>query len=147
VVGGPGDMAAGAKIAEGAEHRVVDLTGRTSLRQTAAVVGRCRVFLGNDSGPMHLAAAAGVPVVELSAYPFQGPNTHPSSPARFRPWRVPSVVLQPAAPLAPCPLDGCRSVRAHCITQIKTVEAEAAVLRLLCRQRALLRPAACAVGV
>jgi ADP-heptose:LPS heptosyltransferase len=44
---------------------VFDLTGRTSLAELAAVLGRCAGFVGNDGGPAHLAAAAGVPCVTI----------------------------------------------------------------------------------
>ena len=46
-------------------RNAVDLTGRTSLAALAAVLGMARVFVGVDSGLMHLAAAAGTPVVAL----------------------------------------------------------------------------------
>ena len=45
--------------------RVVDLVGRTSLGALAGVTARCRVFVSNDSGAMHLAAALGRPVVAI----------------------------------------------------------------------------------
>jgi ADP-heptose:LPS heptosyltransferase len=44
---------------------VFDLTGRTTLAELAAVLGRCAAFVGNDGGPAHLAAAAGVPCVTI----------------------------------------------------------------------------------
>ena len=40
--------------------------GKTTLRETAALLSRARIFIGNDSGPAHLAAAVGVPLVVLS---------------------------------------------------------------------------------
>lgn len=43
----------------------VDLAGKLTLAEAAACLARCRVFVGNDSGLMHLAAAAGVPTVGL----------------------------------------------------------------------------------
>ena len=45
---------------------VVNLSGRTSLRETAAIMSNSNIFIGNDSGPAHLAAAAGCPIVVLS---------------------------------------------------------------------------------
>jgi len=61
VVGSAVDAESAARIcsASGAE----DLSGRTSLPQLAALLRRCALFIGNDSGPLHLAAAVGTPCV------------------------------------------------------------------------------------
>ena len=45
--------------------RLVNLIGRTDLRLLAGVLARCQVFVSNDSGAMHLAAALGVPVIAI----------------------------------------------------------------------------------
>ncbi|MCM2304936.1 MAG: lipopolysaccharide heptosyltransferase II [Elusimicrobia bacterium] len=79
LVGGPDDKALGASIAR--ECGALDLVGKTDLEDLKALMGRLSVFVTNDSGPMHLAAAAGVPVVaifgattrELGFFPY-GPG-------------------------------------------------------------------------
>ena len=48
------------------DDRVVNLAGKTSLRELAALCATAKVFIGNDSGPAHLAAAVGAPIVVLS---------------------------------------------------------------------------------
>ncbi|MCO6417211.1 glycosyltransferase family 9 protein [Siccirubricoccus sp. KC 17139] len=67
VLGGPGamerDMAAPVLAALGG--RAVDLVGRLALPEAAAVLARCALFVGNDSGLMHLSAAAGTPTLGL----------------------------------------------------------------------------------
>ncbi len=73
---------------------VVDFFGR-SLRQTAALMARCTLFIGNDSGPKHIAAAVKIPVVEISALRVGAPATDPHSPRRFHAWDVPQRVVQP----------------------------------------------------
>jgi ADP-heptose:LPS heptosyltransferase len=45
--------------------RAVDLVGNLSLPEAAAVLARCALFVGNDSGLMHLSAAAGAPTLGL----------------------------------------------------------------------------------
>jgi ADP-heptose:LPS heptosyltransferase len=71
LIGGPDDRKEGDKIAGTFEtedylDEVINLAGKTTLRETAALLSRARLFIGNDSGPAHLAAAVGVPVVVLS---------------------------------------------------------------------------------
>lgn len=65
LVGDGRDRAAAAPIAAALGGRCLDLTGRATLLETAAHIARCRAFVGNDSGLMHLAEATGVPVVAL----------------------------------------------------------------------------------
>jgi heptosyltransferase-3 len=74
----------------------VNLLGRTTLRQATALLARCRVLVGNDSGLMHLAAAAGTRVLEISGFRAGGDPNHGNSPARFHPWGVSHRVVQPA---------------------------------------------------
>lgn len=53
------------KIAEGFAERVINLCGKTTLRELSSLISVCDVFLTNDSGPMHLADALGTKVVAL----------------------------------------------------------------------------------
>lgn len=47
------------------QERVLNLAGKTNLRQLIALISACSVFLTNDSGPMHLASALKIPLVAL----------------------------------------------------------------------------------
>ena len=71
----------------------LDLVGKCSLRISLAVLRRSMLFLGNDSGVMHLAAAAGVPLLALFG---------PTSPVRFGPWGKRARVLYTSFPCSPC---------------------------------------------
>lgn len=62
----------------------VDQIGDASLAVTAAVLARATAFVGHDSGPLHIAAAFGVPVVGIFA-PGQPDRTYPQGPG---PWRL-----------------------------------------------------------
>lgn len=130
VVGGPGEEHLGQELQRQLGDRVINVVGKTTLRQTAALLKRCNLFVGNDAGPMHLAAAAGVPVVEISCHPLNGSPLHPNSPKRFGPWGVPYVVLQPEKPLAPCS-EACDAAQAHCILGITVEQVKEALMELL----------------
>ena len=70
VLGGPDDRGAAGltlkRVADlGVADRVTDLVGRTSLRQLTALARRVRLFATCDTGPMHIAAAVGTPVLAL----------------------------------------------------------------------------------
>lgn len=76
VIGGPAEAPLGAAVCAG-EPSTLDLSGRTSLFELIALAQGASVAVGNDTGPMHIAAAAGAPSVML----FPGF----SDPARFAP--------------------------------------------------------------
>jgi heptosyltransferase II len=108
VFGGHGDMALASKIATGIEHavgssegagssaRVINLAGKTSLRELMSLLAMCRVLITNDTGPMHVAAALGTPVVV--PYGSTSPElTGPGLPGDSR-----HACLRVAAPCAPC---------------------------------------------
>lgn len=64
-VGGPGDRAAAAPVLEAAGAAGVDAVGKLDILASAAALQRASLFVGNDSGTMHLAAAAGTPTLGL----------------------------------------------------------------------------------
>jgi len=59
------DAAVSAAIAAQVKGEVIDLIGKTTIRDLPALLSRCDLFLGNDSGAMHVAAAVGLPVVAV----------------------------------------------------------------------------------
>jgi heptosyltransferase II len=67
LLGAHGDREAGREIESSvpAGTALVNLIGRTDLRQLAGILARCSAFVSNDSGAMHLAAALGVPVTAI----------------------------------------------------------------------------------
>jgi lipopolysaccharide heptosyltransferase I len=70
-----------------------NLAGKTDLAQLAEVYRRCAVVITNDSGPMHLAAAVGTPVVAVFG---------PTDPALTGPYGKRHVVLRSGIPCSPC---------------------------------------------
>ena len=77
LVGNRQDAALAKGITAPASMTVLDLCGRTTILQAAAVLQYANVFIGNDSGLGHLAAARGVPTITLFG---------PGEPDRYRPW-------------------------------------------------------------
>jgi ADP-heptose:LPS heptosyltransferase len=97
----------------------MNVVGKTTLRQTAALLKRCHLYVGNDTGAMHVAAAMDTPVVAL----FGSSCRH-----RFGPWGKGQAVLGPELACGPCiqahHLDRCVHCifdRPHCMLDI-TVE-------------------------
>jgi heptosyltransferase-2 len=80
---------------------VLNLAGQTSLRELMCLVKLCRVFLTNDTGPMHVAAALGVPVVAIFG------STSPELTGPISSADVPHQILNSDAPCAPCFLREC----------------------------------------
>ena len=77
---------------------VLNFVGKISLLQSSALLNLADLYLGSDTGPMHIAAAAETPVVEISAHALNADPAGAHSPQRFGPWGVPSVILM--APVA-----------------------------------------------
>lgn len=93
LVGGPGDGAAAVQAAMQAE--ALDLSGQTTLPELAALLAGADLFIGADSGVMHLAAAAGAPVVAIF-----GPSSHTA----WAPWAPGgrAAVVRSGVACSPC---------------------------------------------
>ena len=96
VFGGAGDWQLCNDIARLAGGGVLNLAGKTSLRELMALLKLCRVLLTNDTGPMHVAAALGTPVV----VPFG--STSPELTGPGLPGDPRHQLLKSAAPCSPC---------------------------------------------
>lgn len=86
ITGGPSELekAYGHRIRELAACEVVDMVGRTDLKSLFATIRRARVVLCPDSGPAHMATAAGTPVIGL----YAGSNPDRTGPFLSRRWVV-----------------------------------------------------------
>lgn len=111
IVGAPGEEALGHDIAGLMRTHPVVLSGKTSLGVLKAVIKRCRVFLTNDTGPMHIANALGLPVIAVF-----GPTDHTTT----SPFASGSVVVRTPVDCSPCLLREC-PIDHRCMTGV-TVE-------------------------
>ena len=97
---------------------VHNLIGMTTIRQTYEIIRRSDLYIGGDTGTMHLAAASRIPGVVITK-DYDGASGEPlGTPMEmFHPWKSPIRIIRPAKPLPGCEM-GCRKTFAHCINQI-----------------------------
>ena len=123
ILGGSGETELVNAVCSLMKTKSYPVTG-LSLTQLASVIKRCRLFIGNSSGPMHMAAALKVPVVALFG------SRHPrDSAARWAPWQTRSVVLQHDPGCPNCHPTNCRDYR--CMDMITADEVFKAAERLI----------------
>ncbi len=109
LAGGPDDCAKGRKIKElCTSPKLVDLTGKTSLRELAALIKGCAVYISADTGPLHFAAALKKPLIAMYG-PTKADRTGPYGSDRA------SVLLSPAE-CAGCLKKSCNNW--HCMYDI-----------------------------
>jgi len=118
-----------------APWNVVSLGGELSLAELAALIARAPLLISNNTGPVHLAAAVGTPVVDLYAL------TNP----QHTPWQVPSKVLFHAVPCAPCYRSVCPERHHLCLEGVSPERVAAAALELTRGSRRMRAPRGAAV--
>lgn len=132
IFGGPKEESLGVELEEallracsepklGAASPVLNLAGKTSLRELCALLKLCRALLTNDSGPMHVAAALGTPVV----VPFG--STSPELTGPGLPGTRHHQILRANVPCSPCFLRVC-PIDMRCMTGISETQVVEAVL-------------------
>ncbi len=137
VVGTERDGQVMSHLDEETRRRVLNLTGKLTLPQCAALMRRCTLFIGNDSGPKHLALAAGVPCVEISCLAAGDSDEQRGVPVRFGVTAAQGILLRPVTPRPGCERS-CGCPEAGCITAVSTSEVLAAACKLLTQTQ--LRP-------
>jgi len=121
VTGAPGEAGLTRAVAAG-RPGVLDLGGRCSFAELAAVMARAEAVAVANTGPAHLAAAVGTPVASLFA---------PTVPwARWRPWGVPHELLNRDVACAGCRARECPVPGHPCLAAVEPAEVVAAVERL-----------------
>jgi heptosyltransferase-2 len=114
--------------AEGARSsRVLNLAGKTDLPVLAGVLSRCRAFVSNDSGAMHLAAAVDVPVVAIF-----GPTREWATSPLPGPSRLETAIVRTDVACRPCMLRTC-PIDHRCMTRIAVDDVMAPVMVALQR--------------
>ncbi len=131
IVGGRDDIDAATYLEKNLPSgKVLNLAGKTTIRETEAIVSRMDYYVGNDTSIMHMAAAEQIPVLALFRDPVDKEDVLPAIFGPFRrffPWQTKSVVLRPDHAIDECatlpPVYGyCRRNYPHCIAQIPPQE-------------------------
>jgi heptosyltransferase II len=104
-------------------HTAAVLTGRTSLAETAAVLGTADLLVTNDTGPAHVAAALGRPVLVVFG---------PTNPATTRPYSDLAEIVRRPPDCAPCMLRDC-PIDHRCMTAVSPGEVFARAAAMLAR--------------
>ena len=99
----------------------INSVGKISLMDSALIVSGAKMYIGHDSGLMHISAAVGVPILEISKHPMTGYLWHANSSKRFGPWGVKYTCVQPVIGLESC-VRWCKETQAHCICAITPEE-------------------------
>jgi heptosyltransferase-2 len=108
LLGAKGEESLGKDIASRIDCRSIVLSGVTSIRELMAVVKRCRLLITNDTGPMHIAAAFGVPIVAVFG---------PTDSRTTAPYRQERSVVREDVDCAPCLLREC-PIDHRCMTRV-----------------------------
>jgi ADP-heptose:LPS heptosyltransferase len=119
LIGGRDDKADAQAIRGMMSVTPIDLTGETSVGQLPALLSSASLLITNDSGPMHVAAAVGTPVVALFG---------PTSPVRTGPYGAGHRVLTHELPCRPCFSRRCsNAINMECLTSISPTQVLQAV--------------------
>ena len=122
VLGGPEDVEAGQELIN-AWGRGTQAAHQLSVRQSAAVVSHCALYIGNDTGVMHLAASEKVPCVAV----FSARDL----PGKWEPLGTGHTVLRSDVPCAGCMLVRCEEEQRRCLMQISADEVLGHAARVL----------------
>jgi heptosyltransferase-2 len=121
--GTTGEMAVTGAIAAALDKPPINLTGQTTIAELLALLARCQIFLGNDSGAMHVAAAVGLPVVAVFG---------PTDPFGTAPVTPRCTIVQEKPYCSPCFLRRCPTDH-RCMTAVQPAAVESAISAWLAR--------------
>jgi heptosyltransferase II len=128
IFGGAGDLALAEKVTTEIRYGgsgpdgAINLAGKTNLKELAAVLKLCRLLLTNDTGPMHLAAALGTPLV----VPFGSTSPELTGPG----FSSTVQIVRTPVPCAPCFRREC-PIDLRCLNGIETAQVVEVAQRIL----------------
>jgi heptosyltransferase-2 len=118
LIGGKGEELLGQSIARQMRYEPIVLSGRTTIQELMGVLTRCSVLVTNDTGPMHVAQALGVPVAAVFGS---------TDPCATGPYGQSQGVIKTSVRCAPCLLRAC-PIDHRCMTQVSVEQVVEAAL-------------------
>lgn len=122
MIGAPEETGIAGQILEGQPSSVLSLVGKLKLRELKELIARASLYVGPDSGPMHIAASTATPIVA-----YFGPNLS----AYNSPWQARSIIIEKDLSCRPCNQRRCISGDFRCMQTITPEEVYAACTRFL----------------
>ncbi|MFZ2054188.1 MAG: glycosyltransferase family 9 protein [Candidatus Aminicenantales bacterium] len=122
LVGAAQDASRAEDIRKTRPAEILSLAGRMNLIELREVISRAALFVGPDSGPMHIAATTRTPIVALFG---------PTLPAHFAPWKAGATLIEKPLDCRPCKQRRCLTGDFRCLRNITVDEVFAACTRLL----------------
>lgn len=129
LVAGQGDAMHAGRVASAMRRPAINLAGQLSVGELSALLRRCRLLISNDSGPVHLAAAVGTPVVDIF-----GRNQRGLSPQRWGPIGAGHLILHKEVGCVTCLAHDC-DIAFRCLTALEADEVYQGAVSVLDRAR------------
>jgi len=109
LIGGPEDHEKEKGLLENGPKPLYSLVAKINLREAQELISRAALFVGPDSGPMHIAATTTTPIVALFG---------PTLPANFAPWQAEAAIVEKEFDCRPCPQRECLHQDFRCLQNI-----------------------------
>jgi len=119
IVGGPADRALSQMIQEKSSGNALSMAGETDIMDLIWLIRGAKFVITNDSGPMHIAAACGIPVIAIFG---------PTDPTRTGPYGRNNIIVRSSLQCSPCFKRECKDLR--CMREISVEQVFEAVRRI-----------------
>jgi heptosyltransferase-1 len=125
IIGDRKDKEIEEKIGERVEGEFLSLVGEINLKELRELISRANLFVGSDSGPMHVAATTQTPIVALFG---------PTTPNIFGPWMAKATIIEKKLDCRPCRQKECIYEDFRCLRTIRPEEVYKASIKALERE-------------
>lgn len=112
VVGGKSDTDISNKVVNSSKGNAISIAGKTNIKELIEIMRKAKFVVSNDSGPMHIAAALGVPVFAIFG---------PTNPLRTGPYGKGHIIIRKGVECSPCYKRSCRDIKCMEMIGVKEV--------------------------